>query len=248
MSSYKIIRGTTDFTPVTLIQEEINPEELIDVLPEPPPDSPPKPARDLPETAAPAPGPAPDPVQEPRSPVPSGKPAEVDLEAAKLEAYQQGVHDAETRLGEAVTQAGTALQEAARKLDGFLQQLQDRSRGDLINLVISLTRKIVDRELTTGRDIIAATLEESLNQAMESREYVVSLHPADLEMAQKIAPELIERIRGLENLEFRPDPKISRGGCLLDSTVCSVDATMETQMDSVREFLQEHLNDASQKP
>ena len=67
----------------------------------------------------------------------------------------------------------------------------------------------------------------------------MTLHPDDLAFAEAQAPELIASIRGMERMIFKTDPGISRGGCLLESLTCSVDATIETQMEVLKELLQE---------
>ena len=67
----------------------------------------------------------------------------------------------------------------------------------------------------------------------------MTVHPDDLAVAEAKAPELIAAVRGLERIVFKTDPTLTRGGCLLESATCSVDATVETQLDSLREFLGE---------
>jgi flagellar assembly protein FliH len=43
----------------------------------------------------------------------------------------------------------------------------------------------------------------------------------------------------LERLVFKTDASLTRGGCLLESLTCSVDATIETQVESMKDFLRE---------
>ena len=109
----------------------------------------------------------------------------------------------------------------------------------MINLIIAVTRKIIGQELATPRNLIATTLQTALENAIDSEEYYVTLHPDDLAFAEQQAPEIISSIRGLERLVFKTNSSISRGGCLLESAVCSADATIETQIESLREFLEE---------
>jgi flagellar assembly protein FliH len=166
--------------------------------------------------------------------------APVDLQALRDEAYNQGMTDMAARCQAEFQRTVEALDTACRRLDNQRKILLEQSRGDMINLVVALTRKIVDQELATPRHIIAATLQTALENAIGCEEYYVTLHPDDLSLAEKHAPEMIASIRGLERILFKTDASITRGGCRLDSAVCSVDATIETQVESLRDFLEEH--------
>ena len=162
-----------------------------------------------------------------------------DLQALRDEAYNQGMADLAAHWETEFQQAMAAFADACQKIDRQRRTLVEHSRGDIINLIISLTRKIVGEELATPRNVIAATLQRALEQAIDSEEYYVTVHPDDLAVAEAKAPELIAAVRGLERIVFKTDPTLTRGGCLLESATCSVDATVETQLDSLREFLGE---------
>ena len=130
-----------------------------------------------------------------------------------------------------------AFAEGCQKIDIQRKQLLQQSRGDLINLIILLSEKILGQELATPRNIIASTLQSALEQAIESEEYYLTLHPEDLAFAEAKVPEIIAAIRGLERIVFKTDNSMTRGGCLLESSTCTVDATIETQLASMKEFL-----------
>lgn len=161
-----------------------------------------------------------------------------DIQAAREEAYSQGVADASAQHQSALLHTIEAFQQACQRVHSLHRTVLDHSRGEVINLVIALSSKILDRELEIGRDIIASTLQKVLDNAIESDEFIITLNPDDLAAAEEKAPELIASVRGLEHIVFKVDPGITRGGCQLESKICSVDATIETQLEASREFLQ----------
>ncbi|MGI6657765.1 MAG: FliH/SctL family protein [Desulfobulbus sp.] len=185
------------------------------------------------EVAEHVPEPEPEPEPEPVPPPP-------DLEALRKEAYAQGMADQAERMQTELGQAVQALHDACQKLDEQRQLIVQQSRGDLVNLVMTLTRKVVGMELATPRTTIVATLKAALEQAIGCEEYYVVLHPDDLALAEQSAPELIDAIRGLERIIFRTDDTITPGGCLLESEQGSVDATIEGQLASMETLFDEH--------
>ncbi len=160
-----------------------------------------------------------------------------ELEAVKEQAYQQGHQDATTQIEEIVRSASQALLDTCKHLENFHQKQLYENKQNIINLIIVLAKKIIQKELSTQRDIIASTLESVLAKAIVNEEYHITLNPEDLSTAEQIRPELIQSIRGLEHIILKVDPNVTRGGCLLESDTCFVDATIEAQLEAAKDFL-----------
>nr|WP_321468784.1 FliH/SctL family protein [uncultured Desulfobulbus sp.] len=257
MSSSKVFKEDTLFTPHSLVRQRIDPpvhKAAQAVAPEPKPDPvemvldqdaqpdvPPQEAAHPPEAQQPPrPAPAPQkPASPPPKPEPPPQPA-VDIEAIRQEGYNLGAADTAKRMQAKFDQCMQSFVEACQKIDNLHSERLASSHADMVNLVISLTEKILDHELSTARNEIALTLETALEQAIASEEFHVTLHPEDLAFAEERAPTLINSIRSLEHLVFKADPGVRRGGCLLESITCTVDATIDGKLESAREFLKDH--------
>ncbi|MDD2466816.1 MAG: FliH/SctL family protein [Desulfobulbus sp.] len=248
MNSSKVFKEDTLFIPHSLVRQSIDPPikaaknstaapepealvrkeqplpDLSQPIVEPPPKPPPKP------TQPPKPSPAPEPPPQPP----------VDIEAIRQEGYAQGAADLAAQMQAKFDQSVQVFANACQKIDRMHSERMANTHADLVNLVISLTEKILGQELATSRNQIALALETALEQAIASEEFHVTLHPDDLAFAKEKAPALISTIRGLEHLVFKADPGIRRGGCLLDSVTCTVDATIDGKLESARELLKEH--------
>jgi len=183
----------------------------------------------------------PEPVTKAAQPAPPSPPEpqpSVDVEAIREEAYQRGMADQAAQDQANFLTACQSMADACQKLDKLRKELLQQSRGEIVNLIITLTQKIIAQELVTPRNIIAATLENALEQAIASEEFYVSLHPDDLAFAEEKAPEIIAAIRGLDRIVFETDKSITRGGCLVESKACLVDATVETQLESLKGLME----------
>jgi len=224
MSSSRIFKKDALFTPMPLVQSTIA--------------APGNKTKTSGNGSTPSPASAPPTPPQPRRDEPKPAPP-IDIEAIKQEAYDRGKKDTAAQYHAEFQQAIKAFAEACQKIDGHRKMLLKQNRGDIINLVIDLSKKVLGQELATPRNIIATILQGAIEQAIECEEYYVTVHPDDLTFAEEKAPELIASIRGLERIVFKTDPAITKGGCLLESTACSVDATIETQLESMKEFLEE---------
>jgi flagellar assembly protein FliH len=171
----------------------------------------------------------------------------VDIEAIKDEFYALGKKEAEQEASRGLQQAASTFTCACTEINALHKNLLEQSRGDTINLVMALTKKILARELQTDREAIVRTLQEAIEISLDSSEYDIWLNPKDLDTALKMTEGLSEKTNGLKQIRLKTDPDISRGGCRLESTICRVDATIEAQMESSREFLEEHYRETESK-
>jgi flagellar assembly protein FliH len=243
MSSSKVFKKDAQFTPIPLVQRTL--AGPVKTAPSGHGQSP------VPVASAEA-SPAVNKNEPPPQPTPTPEPA-IDLEAVRQEAYNRGAADQSARFQADLEAAVSAFAEACRLLDNQRRKMLDHSRGDMITLIIALTEKIVRQELATPRNVVAAALQAALEQAIDSEEHYVTLHPDDLAAAEAKTPELIAAVRGLERIVFKTDPGMTRGGCLLESAACTVDASIEGQLTGVRDFLEEQPdllagNDAQSAP
>ncbi len=247
MSSSKFFRDDSSFTPVSLVSEKIQ-LDAAEKENQPPTQKTAQQPQDAdtgkqsPPTAVTTPPPSPQP------PLP-------DIDAIRAEAYEQGKQDAlqgnketeQTQQSE-LRQTIEAFTHACADVDNLHEEILEQSRGDMINLVIALSRKIIGREVATGRDVIANTLRKALELAMKNNAYDIWLNPDDLTTVEKMVPDLISSVQQLNHISLKTDQEILRGGCRLDSDTCTVDATIEAQLETMREFLEEKSTNSDNPP
>ncbi len=246
MSSSKVFREDPSFTPISLVREEIafgSDEQIIRDANQDEPAS-------LPEDTTPH-----EPVAQPEQTTPQQEASSVpniNVETIRKEAHAQGRQEALAEIEQErqhlltnLQKGATALQDACLEVDRLRSQLFEQGREDIINLVISLARKIISREIKTDRRAIARSVQAAFDLAMKHDEYDIWLHPDDLAVVEEMIPELISSVQQLKHITLKTDPEITPGGCRLDSDICTVDASIEAQLDTAAEFLAENLPDSA---
>ncbi len=237
MSSSRVFRDDTSFVPITLVSEEIVPGQETPTADREEPVPPPVRPEEQPQSDE-----APVRETQPEDPPPVDEPV-VDLEAIREEAYRQGAADALQDLGSRLHSAVEAFVRGSEQLQELHRTIREQSRGNLINTVMALTRKIVQRELTTDRETVVAILEAALDRTLESSECVITVHPDDLALVREQEPVLLERMRSLEHIVCKADPEIEAGGCRVETSACLVDASIERQLEAARNFLEQNLRE-----
>ena len=152
------------------------------------------------------------------------------LRAARETGYQDGYRDGLVALegfkqsfaAQTTRQIGVLLQSLAAEL----AELQQDMARTLAVTATHLARQIVRTELTTQPQLVASVATEALNTLLLSAQHItLRVHPDDHALVAQGAAEGLAA-RGARLL---PDASLARGGCLVDSDIGVIDATLEAR-------------------
>lgn len=168
---------------------------------------------------------------------------QAEQEAQKLlqEGYEEGLRKAQEEVKDdqqkAIEQSKEILEEARRSKLEIISSAEE----EIISLVIAITRKVIASELQMRPELIKNIVKEAV-EILDSPENVkVSVNPEDIELlTEKLcSAELFEIGNKRMEISLKPDNRISRGGCIVESNSAIVDATMETRIQNIDNALKE---------
>jgi flagellar assembly protein FliH len=181
------------------------------------------------QTVAPGPGVPPAPPPEPTAEQRAAQ-HQAQLAEARQMGYKDGYRDGLVALDNfkqsyaaQVTGQVAAIAAAFQaQLDAMEQQL---ARG-LSQVALEIARQAVRSELTTRPELIESVAQEALNSLVHSARHIrVHLHPDDHQLLTE---------QGQLDLDARDarlfcDPSVTRGGCIVESDIGVIDASVEAR-------------------
>lgn len=180
----------------------------------------------------------------PVEPPPPPRPA-IDVAAVEREAFSKGYAQGE-RAGLEAAAARSEL--VLRRLSGTIEELQalksdilQRTEQQVVQLSLAIARRLVHREVTLDREIVATMARVALDRLGQSATATIRLHPDDLAAVTHGRPDL-----GNDGVaRFVADPMVRRGGCLVQSDLGLVDVSVDAQIDEIGNAL---LGDRQSEP
>ena len=157
------------------------------------------------------------------------------------ESFQRGVNEGLQRAEADFGSALQALLALCRQLDTLRETILANSIGEMQDLAIAIAEKIVRTSVREKDSTIIETVEEAIHSAVRSDEFYVYVHPDDLSVILDKSPDFIAGLSGLNNLVIKKDAGVERGGCRVESENCTVDATIASQFDIIRERVKGRL-------
>lgn len=164
-------------------------------------------------------------------------PERIDIELLQEEAYNKGLQDGLARAEEDFGSGTKALMMACQEINGLRETILNNSMDEMQNLVLVIAEKIIRHSVTEQDSTIIDTVKEAIHKAVKSDEFIIQVNPSDLTIINAKTKEFIESVNGLENIIVHADPAIDRGGCKVDSSTSTVDATLAGQLQIIENAL-----------
>lgn len=144
-------------------------------------------------------------------------------EAGLAEARQQQT-DEEQRIGMSALARSQAL---LADLEAGVQALQGELAQQVLALALEFGRHIACQQIRLDADALLPVLAESMQHVgQRHRQLELTVNPEDAAVAQQW---FASEHPGL-SLKIVPNPRISRGGCLLEAGSTTVDSRLETRI------------------
>jgi len=141
-----------------------------------------------------------------------------ETEKLRAQAYAEGTE-------KALAEFEQNLLEAAE----IRERVWRETERDLLRLAVRLAEKIIGREIKTERQTIVDIVAAALQNARAQEKLTVRVNPSDLSLIEEEREKFLPSGRA-HFIDFVADPRVSSGGCLIESEVGTIDARMETQL------------------
>ena len=114
------------------------------------------------------------------------------------------------------------------------------ARRDVVVLAMAIAQRIVSR-LAGLADAAPEMAAEACRQALElvgeATEAVIRVHPDDRRALEQIAEGLSRAVQSSRHLRLVEDPSVGRGGVVVETADCAVDAQAASRVERIADEL-----------
>lgn len=168
------------------------------------------------------------------SAAPAGPPVEELLDQARQQGYQDGYRNGlaalesykQTQAAQMAAYMSDQVGALASDFHHRLESLEQQLAGRIAGVALELARQVVRTELRQSPELVVEVAEQALGALLASaRQVIVRLNPDDHALAQAQLSEVL----AARGARLVPDASVQRGGCLVESDIAVVDATVEAR-------------------
>lgn len=188
----------------------------------------------------------PKPPKDVRAALPSHS-AELERRIVEREqaSFERGRREGEKALGEQLMRQRSELIELQSGVLNSLRQSVSQVAHDCESAMIALALEIAGRlvaDIPISSEMVEGAVREALGHVEQQGNLTVLLNPMDYELLQQVnAPVLLEEVGG-KQINFQTSPKVTRGGCMVQTNFGTIDARRETKLEALRQSLESSCN------
>ena len=161
--------------------------------------------------------------------------SEAKMQLLQEQAVQTGLAQGEAQGLAQLKQAAELFETVLKEAHAERRRLIEGSEADAVQLILAIVRKVLKVEPIINEQVILKVTRAALQRLSQVTEVQIAVHPADLELLHFNLSQLTDL--ALE-IVLEPDEKIAPGGCRIHSRSGTIDATLDSQFETVaRSFL-----------
>lgn len=164
---------------------------------------------------------------------------EEDLDRKISDAFNAGLEDGKNLAERGLLNVFKTLRSSSEIIHNLRDKIFRESEDEIINLIMLVARKVIMREISQDRSILAGIVQNALVGLSAREEITVRISPDDYQLVTAGRDDLLHKELLTERLLLTPDPSVAVGFCLVDTEMGTVDASLEGQMDQIYRSLLE---------
>jgi flagellar assembly protein FliH len=151
------------------------------------------------------------------------------IEAGRKQGHQQALNENKQKLADLTA----ALTEVLGQVEAQRQMLEAEAVTDVIELAISIARRVTKRQAEIDPGVLAANLDEAMKLVTSQSDLRIAIHPYQRKTLQSELPKLQLQWPSLQHVELIDDASVGVGGCRVYTRQGMVDADLDGQLDRV---------------
>lgn len=174
--------------------------------------------------------------------------AEVMLEEAKSrvsgiekEAYESGRQRAFADAQQKLEPVLEMFQQKINEVVEFKKNLFVKSENEILKLAISLASRIICHEVRMNEDVILSVIKSAAKKILGRKEITIRINPEDMEYVLQNKPKFKDEFRDIQQVSFKEDTSIGKGGCIIDTEYGSISAVLEDEFEEITKHLRKKL-------
>jgi flagellar assembly protein FliH len=157
-------------------------------------------------------------------------------ENARTIGHSEGAAAGRSEIEAQLAQDVTSLQGVIDEARAQRQKIIEGAEPELVKLAMTIAERIVHEQISVDPNVVLENLKQALTRLVGSEVVTLRVNPADLDLIRTHRDELATS-NDVEHLRVVEDPRVDRGGVVVETDAGTIDAKISTQIKEARRTL-----------
>ncbi len=155
------------------------------------------------------------------------------------DAFNDGLKEGKEVAERGLVNVFHTLRAASEDVHNLREKIFRESEDEIINLILLVARKVIIQEVVQDRSILEGVVRNALAGLSAREEITVHINPEDYHLITSGRDDLLKHELLNERLIMKPDLSVKSGFCRVDTSMGTIDATLEGQLEQLYRTLVE---------
>lgn len=142
---------------------------------------------------------------------------------------EEGRHAGYEEVANLVEETRKTLRQAFGERDRLIKSVE----AEAAKLALKIAGRIIGSESKMRSDIVLEMIRTTLEKVKDREHVTIYVHKEDLEYVKENSAIFARMVEGIKNFEIQGDPRVDRGGCIIETNLGSVDARISTKLAAI---------------
>lgn len=159
------------------------------------------------------------------------------LQTAEQNARREGLEEGQKAGYEAgqneLREIMESARDAMRQAVDLRETLERSAEKDLAQLAVKIAERVIGSEVTLNPNVIISMVKANLERVKERENVTIRVHQDDFDTVKKNKEVFSRFVPEVRAIEIQTDPRVERGGCIVETNLGTVDARISTQLQAI---------------
>ena len=156
------------------------------------------------------------------------------LSSSREEGYKEGY---ESGYLEGKNEAQSIIDEASEIkafIDKRRESLYKEAEEQIVNLVLSISKKVLGQELSQNRETLLSLVNQALQKCTFKNKLVLKISPFDFDFIKENKYRICKMVEGISDIDIVSDLSLPKGSCIVETPSGEVNSSIEVQFNEIK--------------
>ncbi|MCD6291915.1 MAG: hypothetical protein J7M09_00490 [Deltaproteobacteria bacterium] len=151
----------------------------------------------------------------------------------KKKAQQEGIEAAASEIKSRLER----FDELLERLTTTQEMCRQKHEEEMVKLALTCARRLINREISLDESVITDCVHELFQENSIQGSVTLLLNSEDLKLINEQRAQLLSDFPQIQELKIEVDEGIERGGCILESSMGRIDASLRSKFEELKRLL-----------
>jgi len=131
--------------------------------------------------------------------------------------------------------------ETIKKLGEIRKDLYLNAEKGAVELALAIAERVVSHEISVNEETLLGVLKVALEKVVDQEKIKIRINKSDLQLINESGYHISELTNNIKYVDIEGDDTISKGGCVIETGFGSIDARIESQLQTVGDLLRSEM-------